>query len=236
MKIGDVKTRNKVLLVGDSGTGKTHISLMVSFLFSKNGKKVVYIDPEDGAGREIKELYNSGKIGNEELESIEKIDAVNWEEFKDAIVKADGDLIVVDCMSEAMKQFENYLKQKFIGQGYYVVKDKEIKIKDESTFTVPWELVSRVYDKLLEVMYYLLRDKRDSHFIVTLHPIGGTTARDELQNSIMAKTDTVIELDSVVNEGRRSFIGVVRKNRGGVSAVRLKEPDKAVLKMFEKVL
>jgi len=55
MKADAVKkmVKNKVLLRGASGTGKTHNALQVSFLFSRSGKKVAYVDPEWGCQKEI---------------------------------------------------------------------------------------------------------------------------------------------------------------------------------------
>jgi len=236
MKIDDVRSlvKHKVLLAGASGTGKSHIALQTSFLFSSKGKKVSYIDPEFGTQKELSKLYNSGEISDKEIGNIDMVTPTSWDKFRDAIVSADGDLVVVDCISEAMRLFGDYLKNKFISQGYYVIGGKEVRIKDKDTFTVPWELTSRVYDKLLEVMYYLIREKK--HVLITVHPIGGTTAREELQNSLMAKVDTVIELSAETSNGNLEFYGYVRKNRGGTAGVRIKNPGDAVVKMFEEVI
>jgi len=236
MKIEDVKklVKHKVILVGPYGSGKTHIALQVAFLFSRKGRSVTYIDPEYGCQKEIIELYGKGLISDEEVEGVNLIVTPSWVEFIDAIEKSEDDLTIVDCMSEGMRLFSEYLKEKYLSQGHYIVGGKEIKVKDPDTFTVPWELTSRVYDKLLEVMYYMVKHKK--HILVTTHPIGGTTAREELQNSLMAKVDTVIELESIVSEGKKEYFGLVRKNRGGKEGIRVRNPGDAILKMFEKVI
>jgi KaiC/GvpD/RAD55 family RecA-like ATPase len=223
-----------VILVGPYGSGKTHIALQVAFLFSRNGRTVTYIDPEFGCQKELDSLYESKKISDKDIENIDMKVATTWNSFSDVISNCDSDLTIVDCMSEVMRLFEDYLKEKYLTQGYYVVGGKEIKIKDKDVFTTPWELTSRVYDKLLEIMYFLVKHKK--HVLTTIHPIGGTPAREELQNSLMAKVDTVIELENEISEGKMNFYGVIRKNRGGVSGVRIKNPGDAVLKMFEKVI
>jgi len=119
VKVDAVKkmVKNKVLLYGDSGTGKTHCALKVAFLFSENGKKVCYVDPEFGTQREIVELAANGKIGDEHLENVTMFVTPRWktknvEEKEEGVVVGgftnvfemlNGDLIVIDSMNELMR-------------------------------------------------------------------------------------------------------------------------------------
>ena len=240
--------KNKVLLRGDSGTGKTHCALKVSFLFSEHGKKVCYVDPEWGCQKEVMELLNSGAITSKHLENIELYITPKWRTgsvkevskgvyvggFVDIFERLDGDLVVIDSMSELMQIHKNYLEQKFIAQGYYIPKEKEVEIKDPDTFTLPFQHYTKIYDELVSMVYRLLM--KDGHLLCTMHPIGDTESKKRVEQNIDRKFDTIIETYVTVEDNAKKWFGIVRKNRGRDVVARISNVDEKLVEMFRKVL
>ena len=250
VKVDSVKkmVKNKVLLRGDSGSGKTHCALKVSFLFSENGKRVCYVDPEWGCQKEIVELVNSGEIGEEQLENIEIYVTPKWKTdkvievdegvylggFVNVFDELDGDLVVIDSMSELMAIHKRYLEQKFIAQGYYIPKEKEVEIKDPDTFTLPFQHYTKIYDELVGMVYKLLM--RRGHVLCTVHPIGDSDSRKRVEQNIDRKFDTIIELHTTVEDNKKVWYGIVRKNRGKDVVARIGNVDEKLVEMFRKVI
>jgi len=250
MKVESIKkmVKNKVLLKGETGTGKTHCALMVSFLFSERGKRVCYVDPEWGCQKEITELVSSGAIGEEHLENIELYVTPKWKTgsvreveegvfiggFVDVFERLDGDLVVVDSMSELMRIHKDYLEQKFIAQGYYVPRENKVMIKDPDTFTLPFQHYSKIYDDLVGMIYRLMAGR--SHILCTMHPIGDTDSRKKVERDIDRKFDTIIECGVTVSDNKKQWYGIVKKNRGKDVLARIGGVDKKLVEMFEKVL
>jgi len=250
VKIEAVKkmVKNKVLLYGSSGTGKTHTALMVSFLFSEHGKNVCYVDPEFGAQKEIVELAERGELRPEQVENItmfitpkwktgkfeEKDDGVVIGGFVDIFDQLNGDLIVVDSMNELMRIHKIYLEQKFIAQGYYVVGEKKFEIKDVDTWTLPWNYYPKLYDELIGMIYKLLM--KPGHVICTMHPIGDNEARRKVEEDIFKKFDTIIATNVTTVENRKEWYGIVKKNRGKDVVARISKVDEKLVEMFRRVI
>ena len=252
MKVDSLKkkVKNKVLLRGESGTGKTHCALRVSFLFSESGKRVCYVDPEWGCQKEILELYNAGAISDEHIENIEIYITPKWKSEKEEVReldegvylggfvnvfdRLDGDLIVIDSMSELMNIHKRYLEQKFISQGYYIPKEKEVEIKDPDTFTLPFQHYTKIYDELVGMVYKLLM--RRGHMLCTMHPIGDSDSRKRVEQNIDRKFDTIIELYSTVENNEKTWFGIVKKNRGKDVVARISKVDEKLVEMFRKVI
>jgi len=240
--------KNKVLLRGESGSGKTHSALMVSFLFSEHGKRVTYVDPEWGCQKEIAELAAEGKIGPEHVENIELYVTPKWKVgevkeldegvyvggFVDVFDRLDGDLIVVDSMSELMKIHKAYLVQKFIAQGYYIPKENPVEIKDPDVFDLPFQHYSKIYDELVGLVYKLLM--RRGHVICTMHPIGDTESRKRVEHDIERKFDTVIDTHVTTVDNKKEWYGIVRKNRGKDVVARISKVDEKLVEMFRRVI
>ena len=241
--------RNKLLLYGATGTGKTHCALKVAFYFSEKGKSVHYLDPEFGSQKEIYRLLESGKIKEEHIENITMFITPSWKTkdviddkengvviggFANVFDMLGADLVIIDSMNELMRMHKIYLEQKFIGQGYYIVKENEYKIKDKETFTLPWNFYVKIYDELVEMVYKLILKK--FHFICTMHPIGDTDTRKKVEQDIFKKFDTVIETHYAVSGSEKEWYGIVMKNRGADSHVRIDDIDHKIVKMFSKVV
>jgi archaellum biogenesis ATPase FlaH len=248
MKAEAVKklVKSKVLLRGASGTGKTHNALQVSFLFSRSGKKVAYIDPEWGCQKEIA----STEVKEEDIANIDMFITTEWKKtlqqvdegvytggFLNAMGVIHGgnyDLIVIDSMNEIMAIHKKYLEEKFVAQGYYIPRENIVEIKDPDTFTLPFQFYNKIYDEMLSVIYDLLQT--NSHMLCTMHPIGDTDTRKRVQSEIDRKFDTIIELYVTVEGNKKVWYGEVVKNRGKDIAVRITDVDKKLVDMFSKVL
>ena len=254
VKIDAIKkmVKHKVLLKGETGTGKTHIALATSFLFSERGKSVIYVDPEWGCQKEILELVESGVIGQEHIENIELYVTPKWKTgqlmekdgvyfggFVDVFEKirvgeVSADLIVIDSMNELMGVHKNYIEQKFIAQGYYTIGERKFEIKDPDTFTLPWNYYVKLYDELLKIVYVLLM--RPGHILCTMHPIGNSEAKKKVEEDIHKKFDTIIETHVTTVENKKTWYGIVKKNRGKDVIARIGDVDKKVVEMFRKVI
>ena len=143
--------KEKILLVGEAGSGKTYNAVEIAGYLSEKGQKVMYIDPEFGAERELLKLTDA------QLENIELKVCPEWVQFKEVISEdTDCYIKIIDGLSEALELFRRYLESKFIAQGFYLVGDKEFEIKDPDTFMLPWNTYPKVYDETRGVVYRLL--------------------------------------------------------------------------------
>ena len=200
-------TKEKILLIGEAGSGKTYNTVQIAGYLSEKGQKVVYVDPEYGAERELLKLTDA------QLENIDLKVCPEWIEFRDAICEEDAGcyIKIIDGLSEAIELFRRYLISKFISQGFYIAGDKEYDIKDIDTFMLPWNSYPKVYDEARNTVYELLR--HSYNILATMHPFKASDTKLELEQSIKRKFDTVIETrrsegDNIV------WYAIVRKNRG----------------------
>jgi hypothetical protein len=227
--------REKFLFDGLSSVGKTYMALNITKLYAMNGKKVLYIDPEDGVQREL----DSGifdDLTDEQLGRIELIHAndietylkymFGWSEEKHAGTQTvifhygvDYDLKVCDGLMTEIDMFKYRLTQKFIKQGYYVQGERQFSITNPDTFTLPYAFYSKVYDQLREGINMMMQHKYD--IVATTHPFKDTAAHKALEQSIYARFDSVVKLNKVIMpQGTPSWSCTILKNRGKES------PDK----------
>jgi len=137
-------------------------------------------------------------------------------------------------MSELMKIHKHYLEQKFIAQGYYVPKEKEVQIKDSDTFSLPFQHYGKVYDELINLVYRLLSG--GGHVLCTMHPIGDTESRKKVERDIDRKFDTIIETMVTTQDNKKVWYGIVRKNRGKDVIARISDVDGKLVEMFRRVI
>lgn len=185
----EAKIKEKILLIGDSGKGKTYSAVKVAKYVAEQGKKVVFIDPEYGCEREMEQLSDAV------LENIELRVTPNWLDTKAALEKSDSDcfLKVLDGLGDIFEQNMNYLGERFLNQGYYVAGDSEKEIKHKETFVFPWSAYPKVYDTVRKVTR-LLCITQTPHIICTMHSLGEAETRQRLTEDIYRKFDTTITL------------------------------------------
>ena len=148
----------KILLYGDSGAGKTHLSVEIA-----KAVDAILIDCDEGADAIIQKLH---------AESIMKLHGTPYTTFLQSLstaVKTDKQMIIIDSLTEFIELAKRYIKEKAVRAGrFYLQGMHEKPINDPDTFIVTWELTPSVYDKVRDVMR-LINSSRKS-FIVTYHP------------------------------------------------------------------
>lgn len=204
------KIKEKILLIGETGVGKTYTAVKVAEFVASHGKQVVFVDPERGAERELELL------SDEVLANITLRDVPEWNEFKNAVWADDTCFLkVVDGLSEAFVASRMWLEDRYISQGKYMVGEGEVEIKDREIFTLPWQGYPKVYDAIRKICHELV--KQAPHIIVTMHSFGTTATKERLQDDVFRKFDTIMELrrrNVELPTPRLVYDAVLKKHRG----------------------
>jgi hypothetical protein len=203
------KTKEKILLIGETGVGKTFTVVKIAEFVAQHEQDVVFIDPERGAEREL-ELLSDEVLGHINLK-----DCPDWESFKRAIWSEDSCFLkVVDGLSEAFVASKIWLEDRYVAHGEYMVGESEVKIKDKEVFTLPWQGYSKVYDFIGKICHELVKQK--PHIIVTMHSFGKTATKEKLEGDVFRKFDTIMELRRTVSATPPSIVydAMLKKHRG----------------------
>jgi len=156
--------KQKILLVGNTGAGKTRTAVELAVEFARAGKTVRYIDTEQGAVNEFmsifEELYGSLDEGIGELgDKIDYRVALKPKELIEALSGAtDYDLLVIDSYYPLVQDnIRLYVRDLYLQQGYYKIGEKKIPIENPETFTLSGfmyqlanEYEKAIFEKLLE--------------------------------------------------------------------------------------
>jgi len=200
----------KVLLIGETGTGKTFLSLHISQFF-----ETAYVDTEDG----IDEWIESGIFKFDKKFRVTKV--LQWSDSFRVPVK---ELVVIDSVSELMEHYKDYLQEyirrekKFPMPNVTGIVDLEQKGYDTDKITLPVQLYQLVYDTILNVVSEAVRYNKN--LIVTMHPIETRTitmdgkivhskGRLEFLQGLHRKFDCVLVLKNPEE-------GIVKKIRGRI--------------------
>jgi len=204
------KIKEKILLIGDTGVGKTYTAVRIAEYVASHGKPVVFIDPERGAERELELLDDNA------LEHIELRDCPDWESLKRAIWSRDDGafLKILDGLSEAFIASRLWLEDRYIAHGKYMVGEAEVEIKDREVFTLPWQGYPKVYDAIRKICHELVRQR--PHILVTMHSFGTTATKESLEADVFRKFDTILELRRRVSQTPPAIVydAVLKKHRG----------------------
>lgn len=228
--------KEKLLLEGNTGVGKTYDALRIVKIYLIAGKKVVYIDPEAGTDRDIIKLFDD--LTDEELSRFELINATNIEAYlmgmyglreeiqigtNQTVIKTkyiDCDLKVCDGLITEIELYKTKLSRNFIEQGYYEIGGKQFTIKNPDTFVLPYNFFGKLYTQIKEALVVMLDHKYD--ILCTTHMFKNTDAQKDLAQSIYQKFDSVIRLNKTIDpSGFPDWSGNIIKNRGRES------PDKS---------
>ena len=166
MSLADLKSfaKQKYLLVGDTGAGKTRTAVELAVEFARSGKTVRYIDTEQGATNEFisifEELYSSVEKGVEALgDRIDYRIAIKPNELIGALKDATKyDLLILDSYYPLVQDnIRLYVRDLYLNQGYYKIGEKKIPIENPDTFTLSGfmyqlanEFEKKIFEKLLE--------------------------------------------------------------------------------------
>lgn len=242
--------KEKMLFEGPVATGKTYLCMIATKIYAMNGKKTYYIDPEAGVDKSKEKIW--GNLTDEELDRIELIQTTNIQSFLKAMmgwteeVKVgnqtnqvehynDCDLKVIDGLSTELEMYKTELIQKFLKQGYYEIQGTKFNIQTPMTFNLPYQFYGNLYDQLKRALVIMLDHKYD--IIASEHTLRTSTdSQKELQQSIYAKFDSVIELKKELQRGYPRWSAKTIKNRGRESTTKSNEMSSVepIIKYFIK--
>ena len=186
MRKDKLRIKEKILILGETGTQKTLTCCEIARSFSKAGGRVLYVDTEYGCERYFSEMPEedlanidlvvpktfSGlkyvikylAIGSREIE-IEKVMDKGWIEFSTVERTEDiepYDLVIFDPF-DPVKEARLEAKEKFLQQGYYYMGDKKIVIDNKETFSlrgwmyqVPNEWIEEIYRFMVRSPYHFI--------------------------------------------------------------------------------
>ena len=156
----------RVLLIGDTGTGKTVTSLTLSKYF-----RTLYYDIDLGT-EEWKETLS---VGN----NVRIVEIRDWKEYKNRDIKKGinmkPDMIVVDSISELYEKYKDYVQDYVRKTGKFPmpvatgVVDLLRKGIDPEFITIPMQMYGLLYDTILNVVTNAVSYSK--HSIITMHPL-----------------------------------------------------------------
>lgn len=170
MNPSSIRVKEKVLIVGKTGTMKTIACFEIAKVASKAGRNVLYVDTEYGSQRYFK------SVKEEEVKNVDLVVPKNFSGLRSAICR----IAVGDFELDALNNSKNFdfhtitekkaydvlildpfdpvtearleAKDKFIKQGYYYIGEKRVEIDNKDTFTlrgymyqVPNEWIDELY-------------------------------------------------------------------------------------------
>jgi len=155
----------RVLIIGDTGTGKTFTSLSLSKFF-----KTVYYDVDIGTELWVRTLKVNPKI----------VKIRTWEDYKKWDIKkvidiAKPELVVLDSLSELYEKYKDYVQRYIRETGKFPmpvatgVVDLKRKGIDTEFITIPMQMYALLYDEILNVVTDFT--SLAENVIITMHPI-----------------------------------------------------------------
>ena len=156
----------RILLVGDTGTGKTVTSLTLSKFF-----RTVYYDVDLGTELWMKTL----EVGK----NVKIVHIRDWNDYKDKEVKKvlsiKPDMIVIDSVSELYEKYKDYVQDYVRKTGRFPmpvatgVVDLLRKGIEPEFITIPMQMYGLLYDTILNVVTEAVSYTK--HSIITMHPL-----------------------------------------------------------------
>jgi len=183
-KLGE--RRERVLLFGHTGTGKTYNCVRLTVELAKVGKKVLYADMEQGAVDE----FSNAEIDSKTDKNIIYIQPEDFNQLRQILQKAEEqvDVIVIDPL-RAVEEVRQFARKKFLEKGKYWIGEKEVPIDDPDTFYLRGFMYQLPNELLQEFFRSIIRGK--THFIATeLVPISLLNTQKGVSfDSILLETD-----------------------------------------------
>jgi len=213
MNIEELKKQRKVkiLLEGNTGSGKTFTAVKLAIELAKAGKKIKYIDTEYGATEQF--ILELDGVAPEITDKIEYVVNSDFKSIMRAFSNFEGfDYVVLDGLDDLYYTNIDYIENKIIEAGSYLNGEKLVKVKDIETFTLPWNMYSKIYSSLSSSLYRLLNS--NCNFIVCFKSLGTSDAKERIEERIKAKFDTVIYLEKIKANKQITWRGRIEKNRG----------------------
>jgi len=187
MKKSDIRVKEKILFIGETGVKKTMSCCKIAGEVSKAGGNVLYIDTEYGAEKYLlemsdKELENIELVvpkgfmgikyslvkfatGDYGKESIEKVMEKEWFDYITISDVKVFDLVIVDPF-DIVKEARLEARKRYLEQGYYYIGEKKVSIDNKSTFGLRGYMYETPNTWATELYDFMVRSKY--HFIHTV--------------------------------------------------------------------
>ncbi|MDQ7031775.1 MAG: AAA family ATPase [Desulfonauticus sp.] len=228
----------RILLIGHTAHGKTYNCTRIALNLAKKGKRVLYIDNEQGSFDEWETLAKEGKLTKEIDKNIILVTPKDFLELKDYALNYQDKVncIVIDPLSFNVEA-RITAKEKILQRGKRILGEAEIPIDDPETFHL------RGFDYQLpnEWQMELVRGlaKGRVHFIVTelitakiyeeldryakkmpIDQILNTVDESKLPKKLKELLDLIGYFDRVIwcertaINGKKKYFGIIVKWRG----------------------
>lgn len=185
----------KMLMVGESGTGKTHLCCKIAKV-----TRSVLFDVDVKAESIIQKIDKEGNIRRIPVEESGNTSAfVNFLNLLKPVLKSDDvDLVIIDSLTELKELIKRHIKNKIVTKGEFWVggvERTEAKKIDPDLFVLTWELHPPVYDRIRDIMEAI--NTSGKSFIVTYHPPHEKASSGEIKmlQELKRKCNMVVTTD-----------------------------------------
>jgi len=179
----------KMLLVGNSGAGKTHMCVEIAKV-----TKAALIDVDQGAEEIIQKL---------DAESVVRLSGTPFQTFVQSLNTAikSADMIIIDSVTELKLAIAQYIKNKVMEKGEFYVggvqRDEPKKIADKDLFVLVWELYPVIYDRIRDITRFI--NSKEKSYIMTYHPPFDKASKGEVE--MFTELVRISNITAYVSEG-----------------------------------
>jgi len=221
------KVKEKILLKGFTGTGKTYTAVKIAEVLLERGEKVVAVDTEDGMGKDLL------KLPEELLEHLTLHICGNYNEFRkalDTLKGGDNKLVIVDSLSHLKDYARREARLRLLRDGKFYMGEKTVKIDNPDTYTL------RGYQ-------YALPNIWEDYFLGDLVHCGANIVATLMVDPLTDFTDydgafdIVLQMYYIDEEEKRKWKAKILKNRGRSDETvgkGLNNPPEQLTKLFKK--
>lgn len=184
MRKDKLKVKEKILIMGKTGTQKTITCVEIAKAVSEAGGRVLYVDTEYGCERYLSELDDKVlenidlvvpktftglkfavkklAVGDFEMKHIDIAEKEGWIDFATIEEVKAYDLLILDPF-DPVKEARLEAKEKFLKQGFYYMGEKKIPIDNKDTFSlrgymyqIPNEWVEELYRFMVRAPFHFI--------------------------------------------------------------------------------
>lgn len=193
MDIEELKRKSflKVLLTGESGTGKTFNSSKVSLNLLERGADVLYVDTEAEGSTTLLELIDVEDYDDEVVDGLDYLPVDGLEEWYGAFEKSDEyDFMVIDTLDHK--------------HSYVIKAVTDAKLDSNAD----WNEYAQIYSKEKELMEKI--GKPNTNILATLDPDSGKSDKPKgAQTNVFGYFTAVVQLFKSGDEWSNKIINWV---------------------------
>lgn len=218
MKFQDLKqqSKQKILLRGESGSGKTYTAAKIALEVATNGGRTLYADTESEGSTTLVHLIESGEYNKSDVDNIDYQQVESYEDLVDVVsheTQKDYDLLVLDTIDHK----HSYVLKEVTGA------------KRESD--AEWNEFMTIYSEEKEIMEKI--GKPQTNIVATLDPESGKNDKPKgAQTNIHGYFGIVVD---TVRRGDGEWGTIIDNYVGRPDAINTNPPN-FVEKMSEEIL